>query len=435
MITRPRSSSTSWSRIAAAIAILSLSVCLHHTCSDSPAYAQAASPAPQEANHGSFPDLKPELAVEFLRSELTRSGADLERHAFHLILGFATSHYADDPRHVEAMERVAMHVLQNLMVPGDRVTSLGWEMDVWKENWARPYRKGADRELRDQWPKTPRESSRGGHDYNRSLMYVLRRLRQFDPEARDYAILFICPHPYSQTEVYDSSYGGVVGENNPELVRLREEMDASPWKLREIPFADKGRTRRVCLALVVPKSFQGRGVLAKTRAELLSEKALRPQAPPPTRRHRPWVPLIVLVAAVAVGLLCFVLATKRRGPMTLSVRIGRSSGQEFPGPWQPGEIIHTYVGPATRETSDRQVRLQELPTALGGPVLQIKAAARDAVSAVPLSGLRLYSASGKEYPQGYHLKRGGRETLQLKGTVTGSGVPMRVDLQVELELR
>lgn len=424
------------SRTSATVALLALSLSLGCVYLGSTSRSHAASPAGQGTDHVSFPDLRHELAVEFLRLELSRSGADLEHQAIHLILGFSTGHYADDPRHAEAMVQVAKGILRDLIVPGDRVTSVGWEMDVWKESWAQPYRVGAESQIAEQWPQTPKEGSRGGHDYNRSLIHILRELKRTNPDARDYAVLFMCPHPYSQTEVGGSS--GVVGEDNPELVQLRQEMDASEWKLREIPFTDNGKPRRVCLALVVPNSFQGRVQLVKTRTELLELKRGTP--PPPDRNNGMdsgklwWVLLIVPILAAACFLIWKVVRNGRR-PLTLSVAIGKSAQQGFTGPWRAGEIIQTYVGPAARETSERQVRVQELSPVLGGPVLRLQAITSKEIRAEPLSGLKLYSAAGMEYPQGYLLKRGAKESLRLRGTVTSAGVPMSVDVPVELELK
>jgi|GEM_PF-4510978 len=398
-------------------------------------------PRPPE-NHVPFPDLNHKLAVDFLRSELSKVGADTESYAVHLIVGFSTSHFADDPRHAEAMVRVAKGVIREFLVNGDSLTSVGWEMDVWKEIWKRPYRYESERELTDLWPKTPKEGSQGGHDYNRSLIHVLRKLKQTDPESRDYAILFLCPHPYSQTEILDSSGKQVVGEDNPELLQLRQEMDASPWKSIEIIFTDSGRKRRICLALVTPNQFIGRKLLEKTRAELVSEKKTahpkpaQPKGPakPEVKSGGPWWLLILLVIAILIAILLRPLSTSRTHPV-LSVTIGNSS-EDFTGPWHSGQHLRTYAGPSAEEDEQQKpLRDQALSPSLSDPILRIEAVTKDSVRIVPLSGLKLLSNSGKEFPSGHQMKVGDKERMRIRGTLSGKGVPLGVDLEIDLELK
>jgi hypothetical protein len=270
----------------------------------------------------------------------------------------------------------------------------------------------------------------------------LRKLKQTDPESRDYAILFLCPHPYSQTEILDSSGKQVVGEDNPELLQLRQEMDASPWKSIEIIFTDSGRKRRICLALVTPNQFIGRKLLEKTRAELVSEKKTahpkpaQPKGPAKSEAKSggPWWLLILLVIAILIAISLRSLSTSRTHPV-LSVTIGNSS-EDFTGPWHSGQHLRTYAGPSAEEDEQQKpLRDQALSPSLSDPILRIEAVTKDSVRIVPLSGLKLLSNSGKEFPSGHQMKVGDKERMRIRGTLSGKGVPLGVDLEIDLELK
>jgi hypothetical protein len=126
---------------------------------------------------------------ETISQAVSQVGGDLERQHLHLVLAFSTGHFNKDPMAAQAAKQVAWHVVREYLIAGDRVSCYAWEMDLWEhlppgQQYTVTLTDSSDegkKFIQDLFPQTVQDGSLGGHDTERAIVQIVRRLG----DARD----------------------------------------------------------------------------------------------------------------------------------------------------------------------------------------------------------------------------------------------------------
>lgn len=119
--------------------------------------------------------------LNVIRDSAAQAGADLDNQTVHLIIGCSTGHFPNDPLAALATRELAWRMASDLLVEGDEVSVYAWEMAVWNHPGfgLNPFRiptRRADhkRAIKEMFPLTARQGSRGGHDTERAIVELDR---------------------------------------------------------------------------------------------------------------------------------------------------------------------------------------------------------------------------------------------------------------------
>jgi hypothetical protein len=111
--------------------------------------------------------------------EVRASGGDLGSQHVHWVFAFSTGHFALDPIRAQAARETVLALLERSAVPGDLVSVVAFEMDVWRHAGAEanPLTLPDDaavarRSVAAMLPLTTQAGSRGGHDTERALVDI-----------------------------------------------------------------------------------------------------------------------------------------------------------------------------------------------------------------------------------------------------------------------
>lgn len=244
------------------------------------------------------------------------SGGDPETQHIHWVFGFSTGHFAKDPTAAEAKRHLASKLLSELAIPGDRVSTFAWEMDVWDHSDGTPrtmiVRSQQDiLSFHELLPRTPRQGTIGGHDTERAFTEVVQMIGN----PQDAILILMTP-----TAASIAAPGTKVwGQNHPSyLAALKNWVritNTSTGASVELPFRvikDQGEVvdRRFEILIFVPRRFAGTRIQNGSRsANTLQINATKPEEPEPqpssaTRapqpRARPGAVLIPLLVILVV---------------------------------------------------------------------------------------------------------------------------------------
>lgn len=236
---------------------------------------------------------------------LSQVGGDAERNHLHLVLGFSTGHFAQDPLSAQAARAVATSLVKDYLVPDDRLSVYAWEMEVWEHPQVteNPVAVGSGNDvLQSLWPLTPRTGSTGGHDTERTISQITGRL----PSKTDAVIVLL-----TNTAASVSPRGQrVVGANDSDYRAALVNWHRQPQVHRSgascvLPFRvimpDRSVVDRSLDAVIlVPKHFDGTPLRA-ARSDLLKEST-SPQPDPDSKIDPRWILLIAVLTLLGVGL-------------------------------------------------------------------------------------------------------------------------------------
>lgn len=317
----------------------------------------------------------------WLREEIARSGGKFEEQRYHFVIGFSTGHYGSDPVHAIAMRRLAFSLLNNSFAPGDRVTAVGWEMDVWHKGDMIPLTGDPRSRARfvDDVPYAPREGSRGGHDTERALYETLKAVVP-EPDAKNTVVLLLTNNNQSQGPT--GARAQLFGANNRQLADLLQRRGYRRPLRHSFTAATRNDQLTIDVTAAFPKQIESiRGVPATPRfptfafeswqppadrpaaaAELpnkarpMTEAAPAPVTPPavttqpeaPEKGGIPW-PLI-LVGLLVIGGVAWLLFRPKGKPQE-AVEKAAPAGRPLPG------AVNATIGSAPRESKSSFTKL------------------------------------------------------------------------------
>lgn len=162
-----------------------------------------------------------------IRSAVSQAGGDLEKQHVHLVLAFSTGHFNKDPLGAQAARQIAWLVVKDLLVAGDRVSVFAWEMNLWDHLQGKDNSlvlSGSDEKskqpVQDLFPNTVQDGSQGGHDTERAIVEITRRLG----DARDAVIVLITNDAQSVAPKGLQT----IGADNPEYQQVLQTWQRLP---------------------------------------------------------------------------------------------------------------------------------------------------------------------------------------------------------------
>lgn len=372
--------------------------------------------------------------------------------AVHLVIGFSTGHFADDPLQAEATRLTARHLADRLLVPGDTVSVFAWELGIWdhsiESTWGIRVRDSSvsvTNIVTDMMPLGPAKGSEGGHDTELAIVEAFARLGQ---EANAVVVLLT----NSAASVRGRPYQSLIGPNDPRYLRSIARAYRAPSVNRagasavldfQVELPDGRRINRTAEAIVVvSKPFSGPS-LSTPRPDRVSrapeqsaggaqnEAAAREDGTGRTTGSGSgWWGLIVLVTIVLVTIVVYLLWSHLKGGQ-LALRVNgeyvETQGTE------PGQALRRFVGEGFGTTDGRTIILRSMP---GEEVLKLVYLGRGkgfrlekspqvtqwSVNGVPVNGDRYVLGSPNKYE------------VEVRTRVNTNGVPEDRTCKVTLEL-
>lgn len=262
--------------------------------------------------------------VNTVEQAVKTAGGDLERSTAHFVIAFSTGHYKSDPLGAQAAREVATQFVQNIAVPGDRVTARAWELTTWSSREAAnlTLQVGRDRaadlkRISALWPTTPAVGSLGGHDTERVAVELTR---EFGQDAGTVLLLL------TNTAASVGAPGArVLGANAPEYqrvlgtwTRVGGTQDGATLNLPYVVTNPAGDVRGQLQAVVfVPKTFTS-APLSASRAALLAVGATPPRS---SGGGLNLAPLLIGLLALSGGIAAWRLLGRSGGSAT-TLRVG-----------------------------------------------------------------------------------------------------------------
>ncbi len=220
-------------------------------------------------------------ADQWLKSEVAKSGGNLDRDRYHFVLGFSTGHYGSDPVQAIAMRRLAFSLLNNTLAAGDRVTPVAWELSVW--NVGKSTSLTGDAQSRgavvDEVPYAPAEQSRGGHDTERALYDTLERAVPRAEAPQTIVLLFTNTN---QSQGPTGQRVTLFGANNSRLLSaIRERGYRDPVR-HSFAARTRDESLNIDVTALFPKALRGiPGAPAAARFPTFARETWQPPADRP----------------------------------------------------------------------------------------------------------------------------------------------------------
>lgn len=253
-----------------------------------------------------------------IRSAVSQAGGDLEHQHVHLVLGFSTGHFNQDPLGAQAARQIAWLVVKDLLVAGDKVTCFAWEMTLWDHLQGKePSVTIADsspegkRPINDLFPTTVQDGSQGGHDTERAIVQITQSLG----DAGDAVIVLLT----NDAQSVASKGQRTIGADNPDYrtalgawVRLPQVSKSGaslvlPFKVIRVDGSVVDR--KLDIVVATPRHFSAAALVGKSRTEQIQQFATTlPSTAPPSRKKSwqglltalQWLGAVVALAAVGV---------------------------------------------------------------------------------------------------------------------------------------
>ncbi|MGC8669500.1 MAG: hypothetical protein ACP5VE_15440 [Chthonomonadales bacterium] len=274
--------------------------------------------------------------VAELRAGAKASGCDLDHRGVDLVLAFSTSHFGTDPGHAAGLRELALDFVRRFSTVGDRVAVAGWEMDLW--SWSGPVNLSADTpagrvaEVSPLLPRTPQAGSVGGHDTERSICSIWKRVQSvMDP--RSCVVLLFTSHQASMLppEVRGQK---LLGANDPEYAEVMDRVTRMPAIAVSFATMKQGDgaawvPRQADVVVLIPHALEGR-ILLSPRGAAGAPTSAGHVHPSPNWKLAGLVGLVALVLLLGgVSVLRF-------------ARIWRSRVSDGPAP--TGDLVLVYHG-------------------------------------------------------------------------------------------
>lgn len=263
--------------------------------------------------------------IQLVKDNVTASGGKFEQSNAHFAVAFSTGHYKADPLGAQAARELATQFVQNVAVPGDRVTSRAWELASWtyRDPASSTLQVGNDRadalsRISALWPTTPAVGSLGGHDTERAAVEFTE---EFNNDAG--TLLLLVTNTAASVGVPGEK---LLGANAPEyqkvLGRWNRVSGTQDGATLNIPYVVSNpagdREGQLQVVLFVPKTFAGVPLASSTRTQLLSAKAT---STPAKTGGMNFAPLLLGVLALGGGAAAWKFLGGSKGGAS-SVRIG-----------------------------------------------------------------------------------------------------------------
>lgn len=351
---------------------------------------------------------------------------DPENQQIHLVVGFSTGHFSKDPLAAEASRMIAWSIVQDMLIEGDKVSCYAWETQVWDH--AEPFNnpltinsdlkqeKGTVKEL---FPLTTQQGSRGGHDTEQAIVEISSRLNTHSD-----AVIVLLTNTAASISIPGKK---VIGANHPDYLSVLEQWNRLPSVNKsgaslELPYtiidsSGKSLLRTLDAVVLVPKRFQGASLITGTRTERLSRPAISNSEPSPikVRGIVPFLTLLAILFVVAIiGYFLVKMLSGLQGGWILEI-----NGQKFdPFKVRNGEQICELVGEGFESIGEKSIVLNSIP-----PIRAIKFIRwRDRVE-IQNVGMQTTTINGVYSPDPI-LKRNENYKIELKGEYNqNSGLP------------
>ncbi|MCS6951029.1 MAG: nucleotide exchange factor GrpE [bacterium] len=252
------------------------------------------------------------LLRSLLIQELQRSGADYETRHIHLVIGFSTGHFATDPLAAKAAHEIALGLVQNLLVQGDKVSVYAWEMGIWRHPgaehnpWVVPSDRGQDKALaRMLFPTTCRENSRGGHDTERTIAEIASTIGAPTNEV----ILLLANSAHSIASPTEQP----IGEDAPQYIEALkhwrrvslEQTGSSSVQLEYTVIKANGErvVRTIDAVVLLPRHFRAGVLQHGTRSERVGVAVAAPPSSEVSSLQQRWFPTVLLTVFLLVLIL------------------------------------------------------------------------------------------------------------------------------------
>ncbi|MEM3426554.1 MAG: hypothetical protein QXI42_12255 [Thermoproteota archaeon] len=389
-----------------------------------------------------------------IRSAVSQAGGDLEKQHVHLVLAFSTGHFNKDPLGAQAARQIAWLVVKDLLVAGDRVSVFAWEMNLWDHLQGKDNSlvlSGSDEKskqpVQDLFPNTVQDGSQGGHDTERAIVEITRRLG----DARDAVIVLITNDAQSVAPKGLQT----IGADNPEYQQVLQTWQRLPQVNErgasvELPFfihkAVGGmQPRRLDAVILVPQSYGAAGMVQASRTQLLTppvtggqddkgttstETAEKTDGKGGTGSGFLRVVIPLLIIAPIVVLVWYIITVLPNG-----VPDPKIEGTTIPfAQLKPGEVICTVVGQGYSDpVAGRKVEVSRIPPLL---VAQLKKEGKKQIR-VQDKEFKLVGINNRPDAVRATLSPNSFYTLTFAGDVPqGAGLPpRRVEVQIHVDWR
>lgn len=371
------------------------------------------------------------ILEQSIRSAVSQAGGDLEKQHVHLVLAFSTGHFNKDPLGAQAARQIAWLVVKHLLVAGDRVSVFAWEMSLWdhlqgKDNSLvlQGSDEGSKLPVQDLFPNTVQDGSQGGHDTERAIVEITRRLG----DARDAVIVLITNDAQSVAPRGQQT----IGADNPEYQQVLQTWQRLPQVNErgasvELPFlihkAVGGmQPRRLDAVILVPQSYGAAGIVQASRTQLLT--------PGQGGSGLLLFVILLLISAPIVVLVWYIITVLPNG-----VPEPKIEGTTIPfAQLKPGEVICTIVGQGYSDpVAGRKVEVSRIPPLL---VAQLKKEGKKQIR-VQDKEFKLVGINNRPDTVRTTLSPNSFYTLTFAGDVPqGAGLPpRRVEVQIHVDWR
>lgn len=305
---------------------------------------------------------------DMLLGAIRNAKGDPEHQNIHLVIGFSTGHFSGDPLAAEASRMIAWALVRDTLIERDQVSCYAWEMHIWDHPRAsdNPLIVQSDgpegkNKIKDLFPLTTRQGSRGGHDTERAIVEIVQRLQN----VSNAAIVLL-----TNTAASISTPGTkVIGADNADYRLVLQQWKRLPSVNKsgaslELPYIVStptgGRLERSLDAVIlVPVAFQGESLISGTRTARLTNPAPPTEASPPKSAPNLWPTVILLVlVGIAATVACLLkMFGGARGSWVLDV-----NGRKFePFTVPDGEEVCQLAGVGYDPVKETTVILNGVP--------------------------------------------------------------------------
>jgi len=393
---------------------------------------------------------------ETISQAVSQVGGDLERQHLHLVLAFSTGHFNKDPMAAQAAKQVAWHVVREYLIAGDRVSCYAWEMDLWEhlppgQQYTVTLTDSSDegkKFIQDLFPQTVQDGSLGGHDTERAIVQIVRRLG----DARDAVIVLLTNDAQSVAPRGMQT----IGTDNPSYQQVlqswkrlpqRNERGASEEVIyRVIRPSGEEVSHRLDVVILVPTQFDANQIAEGTRSANI-DKLLLPQAPvaqdgsaevpdeqpePSVQSPRARVPMGLLVFIAIAGLLAVVVwytMKQLQGEIPDLTVVGTPISFSQAG---NNALLCTLVGKGYAEPVEHPVEVKDAPPVR---IAQLRKSGKNRIR-VESGDFTLARIGDAPPPQQAELVPGNEYRLVFAGDVPQvSGPSLRTELVVHIDWR
>lgn len=269
------------------------------------------------------------------------SGGDPETQQVHWVIGFSTGHFAKDPTAAEAKRYLASKLVEELVIPGDKVSIFAWEMEVWDHTGGTARTRLIHSlqdvlSIRELLPRTPRKGTVGGHDTERAFTEIA----QIIGNSPDAVIILLTP-----TAASIAAPGiRVWGQNHPNYqaallnwMRLTKTSTGASIELPYRVIKDQKEIieRRFEVLIFVPRRFAGTKIQSGSRSanvfQITSTVPVDSETKPPSKKQTSLprartgvLPILLTIIIIIAAIIWLVKTFWLPSPLTVIVNNNHS---------------------------------------------------------------------------------------------------------------